>query len=246
MISVWICSAAWRRFDVTRLALSQRQRLCAELAARGIQATMLVAADDENLEIAAEYGCETLEVPNFPLGEKCSRMMHTAAEHADHVVWIGSDDWVHADLFDVLLGDPVENERALIHSGYSVAVVNLDAGLLRVIEMRGRYGCVPWIIDARLLRSKRHELIPHHLKNGLDGALIRGIRLARVPFEVAIAEPHPFRCVDFKTDENLSPYRAVTKHLGVGEETDDPWTALEAWYPADLVGQARTLSASRA
>jgi hypothetical protein len=237
--SVCIASAAWRRFPVTRLALTQRQRLIGELAARGVQATTLIAADDENLNIASEFGCETLEIDNLPLAKKCNAMLRRAAEMADYVVWIGSDDWLHADLFDPIRETGRDSNAPMpIFSGRSVAVVNLETGNLRVIEAQSRYGCVPWIIDSRLLQPTRHEPIRPDLNRGLDGALIRGVRLSRRPFEVLIDEPHPFRCVDFKTLDNITPYSGVTKHLGVGDETV-AWDTLARWYPQDLVDLAR-------
>jgi hypothetical protein len=241
-VRVCILTAAWRRFDVTRLALAQRESLGVELAARGIRMRSLVVADDENLDIAAEYGCDTLEIPNWPLGAKCNAGLLAAAEDADYVVWIGSDDWIHPDAFDPLL--VMQNpDRLPIHVGSVVAVVDLIGGRMRRIRSSSPYGAPPWIIDARLIRAtqRRHERpIKPLLKRGLDGALVRGLRLNRLPFEFISFDPHDFRCVDFKSDVNLTPYGGVTKHLGFGEE-HDPWGALRDWYPADLVTRAQAL-----
>ncbi|HET9470946.1 MAG TPA: hypothetical protein VFO24_07550, partial [Usitatibacter sp.] len=76
---------------------------------------------------------------------------------------------------------------------------------------------------------------------GLDGALIRGLRQARVRFEWLFHDPHDFRCVDFKSEENITPYKALAKHLGTGPE-ESAWPALGDWFPADLVEQARALA----
>lgn len=238
MISICVLSAAWRRFDVTRLALAQRQRLCEELAARGIKAHSLVVADDENLEIAAEYGCETVEAPNMPLGAKCNTGLRHAAAQADYVVWIGSDDWIHPDVFDPLLQEQ-NPDRLPIHVGSTVAVVDLTRGRLQHIRTQSDFGAPPWILDSRLLHTTKHDRpIKPWLKRGLDGALVRGIRLNRRPFEFVWHDPHDFRCVDFKTDLNLTPFAGVAKHLGYGPE-QDAWEPLEQWYPPDLVEQAR-------
>lgn len=237
MTSVCIFSAAWRRFDVTRLVLKQRQRLCVELAAGGVDATNLIAADDENREIAAEYGCATLETPNEPLGRKCSKGLRHAADLADWVCWVGSDDWIHPDVFEPLLD---RHGELVVVTGRRLAVVDLATGVLQIISSPSKYGAIPWLIDSRLLRTNRPAIRPD-LPRGLDGALIRGIRLARKPFAVVEHDPHPFRCIDFKSDLNLSPFHGLVENLALGRPAD-AWDALSAWFPTDLVDDARTLS----
>lgn len=223
---------------MTRLALRQRQQLCVELAARGIRAHSLIVADDDNLDIAREYGCDTLEAPNVPLGAKCNTGLKHAAGQADYVVWIGSDDWIHADAFAPLL-DTQNPDRLPIHVGKTVAVVDLARGRLQIVK-GSKYGAPPWIVDSRLLHTNRADQpIKPWLKRGLDGALVRGIRLTRRPFEIVPHDTHDFRCVDFKTDVNLTPFAGVAKHLGFGPE-EDAWEALARRYPADLVDQAHT------
>jgi hypothetical protein len=68
------------------------------------------------------------------------------------------------------------------------------------------------------------------------------MRLNRqLPMHFVEHDPHGFRCVDFKTRENITPYAGVTKHLGVAPE-EEAWPALLEQYPAELVAQARALS----
>ena len=88
---------------MTRLALAQRRWLCDELAARGLDANCVIVADDENLDIAREYGFDTVEVDNRGLGRRFNAgYRHAADQGADYLVHVGSDDWVHPDLFDIL------------------------------------------------------------------------------------------------------------------------------------------------
>ena len=240
MISVCIASAAWRRLDVTRLVLRQRQRVCVELAARGIHAVPLIAADDENLDLAAEYGAETLELPNDPLGLKCNAMLRHAADHFDWVVWIGSDDWIHPDVFDPLDG----RDRALsIIRGFRLCAVNLDTGQLRRVYSPSQYGAIPWVLDSRLIRGKSWNPIRPHLNRGLDGSLAQGLRLMNKGLVFEDHDPHEFRCVDLKTRENLSPYEGLTATKGYGE-AGTAWDELKGWYPEDLINDARALSAA--
>lgn len=201
----------------------------------------LIVADDENLEIAREYGCETLEAPNQPLGAKCNLGLRRAAEDTDYVVWIGSDDWIHPDVFDAVLGYEERPGRLPIHVGTTVAVVDIPRMVLQRVKSPSKFGAPPWIIDSRLLRPARPLSpgpIKPWLKRGLDGALVRGIRLNRLPFEFVFSDPHDFRCVDFKTDQNLTPFAGVAKHLGFGPE-EPAADALANWYPHDLVELVR-------
>lgn len=239
MTSVCIVSAAWRRFDVTRLVLEQRQALCAELAPRGVQATSLVVADDENLDIAREYGALTLEHPNDPLGAKANAALKHAASLADWVVWIGSDDWIHPDAFDPLVEDGAPGTKARIIVGERLSVVDTRRGELTRIRQCSTYGAIPWILESRLLLHRRGT-IQADLERGLDGSLIRGIRRTLIPFRIEKHDSHHFRCVDFKTHENLSTYRAVGDVLGDGAP-EPAGPALRGWFPADLVDKAEQL-----
>jgi glycosyltransferase involved in cell wall biosynthesis len=244
VVSVCILSAAYRRLAVTRLVLEQRQRLCGELAGRGVEARMLIVADDENLDLAREYGAETVEYPNRPLGRKCNVGLHRAAELGDYVVWVGSDDWIHPDVFQPLL-DRSQGAPPVIVSGSRLALVDLRTGRLQRVASPSKYGAIPWLIDRRLFTTRTVVPIKPELSRGLDGALIRGLRQAHVRFEWRFHDPHDFRCVDFKSDENITPFKALAKHLGTGPE-ESAWPALADWFPADLVEQARELAPPRA
>lgn len=247
MTSVCILSAAWQRFDVTRLVLEQRQRMCVELAARGVDAGMLIVADDENLEIAAEYGSETVEAPNKPLGAKWNAGLHHAAEMFDWICWVGSDDWIHPSVFDPII-DTAPAERAQIYSGRRLAIVDLRAGRLQRLESPSPFGAIPWLLDARLIRNAirrqngtRIGPLKPNENRGLDGALIRGIRLGRVNFSWDFSDQSDFRCVDFKTRTNITPFEGLARNLGVGDP-EPAWTTLADHFPADLVAKAAALS----
>lgn len=248
MPSVCILSAAWGRFDVTRLVLAQRQRVCEELASRGVDAGMLIVADDENLDVAREYGAETVEAPNKPLGGKWNKgLLHAADSGADWIVWVGSDDWIHPAVFDPILNRDATADPVIL-SGHRLAIVDMVAGSLQRIETPSPYGAIPWILDARLIRDAAHRRNGEHLgllqpaiDRGLDGALIRALRRGRVNFRWKYDDPNDFRCVDFKTRANITPFEGLARNLGVGER-ENAWEALREHFPADLVQKASDLS----
>ena len=248
MTSVCILSAAWQRFGVTRLVLEQRQRVCVELAARGVDAGMLVVADDENLDIADEYGADTLHAPNKPLGAKWNAGLYHAAESGvDWICWIGSDDWIHPSVFDCL-ETPDPRSTPKIISGNRLAIVDVAAAQLQRLHVSGEYGCIPWLLDARLIRDAvrrrngdRIDPIEPSASRGLDGYLIRGLRRGRVNFGWETFDPHEFRCVDFKTRTNITPYEGLARNLGVGDP-EPAWATLRKHFPRELVAQAAALS----
>lgn len=240
--SVWFVSPAFRRFAVTRLVLAQRQRLIGELAGRGLDAHSLVVADDENLDIARDYGAVGVEHPNLPLGAKCNAGLRYACEQgADWIVWIGSDDWVHADCFDPLVDEYANaprNRTRPILLGHRIAAVDLATGKLRRLRHGTRFGVIPWIVPRQLLTRSEFEPVRPQSNRGLDGALIRGMNRSRSRPTFHYHTPHDLRAVDFKTDTNLNTYDAISRALGVGPE-EPAWAALEEHYPADLVAMAR-------
>jgi glycosyltransferase involved in cell wall biosynthesis len=235
-VNVWIVSPAWRRFAVTRLVLAQRQRLCADLAARGMDAQMLIVADDENLEIATEYGAVALETPNLPLGRKCNAGLRRAGEEgADWIVWIGSDDWIHPDVFDPL---PYQARNSVMLIGHRLGIVDLPRGRMTRCSSPSKYGAIPWIVPRKMLEPSGFAPVHDTSSSGLDGTLIRGIRRSRARLRWHYHNPHELRCVDFKSDTNITAYGRLTERLGIAPE-QDAWPALAERYPADLVEMAR-------
>lgn len=244
-------SAAWRRYEVTRLALAQRAHLCGELAGQGHEATCVVVADDDNLDIAAEHGFETLERPNDQLGRKFNDgLEHAARElNADYLVLIGSDDWVHIDVFDRLPLDecrekfPTEDEPVVVWSpapeavtGREIALVDLEEGRLQRCRARGRYGVIPWVFPRKALEPSGFRPVRDELNIGIDGSLIAGLG---VQCEWVFHDPHDLCRVDFKSATNLNSYEKIAAAIGYGDEEPDPWALLTERYPADLVEMAR-------
>lgn len=246
-----LVSPAWRRFEVTRLALAERRWLCDELASRGHEAWSVIVADDENLEIAREYGFDTVEMDNSDLGRKFNAGYKYAADQgADVFVHVGSDDWVHPDTFAILgevdletfaaamppLGQSVVWRRApQCVAQRHVTLVDLGRGTLQRCIVLGNYGCIPWLIPRVAMESVGFAPIQPGLRRGIDGALVRGMR-SRPNW--VFQESDEDWCVDFKSPVNLTPYRGLVHSLGYGEALD-PWPVLAEKYPADLVEMAQ-------
>jgi len=248
-VNICLVSPAWRRFDVTRFVLAQRRWLCDELASRGHQATGIVVADDENLDIAAEYGFDTVEAPNDDLGRRFNDGYQRAGElGADVLVHIGSDDWVHPDAFNILDevdpnadpelkfdGSVVRNSPVCI-AQRNITLVNLPTNELQRCNVAGDYGCPPWLIPRRAMEPIGFRPIAEiGMMRGIDGLLVRG--LTTRPNWLRRLVP-PEWCVDFKSDVNVTHYAGLKAKLGTGPAVE-PWPALAEHYPQHLVDMAR-------
>lgn len=253
-----LVTPAWRRFDVTRVALAQRAHLAGVLAGRGVEVEVLVVADDDNVDIAREFGFDVLERPN---DRGIGRKFNDGLEHActvmgaDLVTVVGSDDWVHPDVFSRIPAEVAappaltdatpcvfwDDDSSEVVTGREIALVDLATGRLRRCRSRGRYGVIPWVFPRKALERSRFRPARDELVKGLDGSMVAGLG---APPEWVFHDPSPLCRVDFKSDVNLNSYDAIAGAIGYGPEETDPWTLLAAHYPTDLVEMARSLSES--
>lgn len=250
-----LVTPAWRRFDVTRLAFAQRAHLRGVLAGRSLEVSVLVVADDGNLDLAAEFGFDALERSNDELGRKWNDGIEYALRvlDADYVAVVGSDDWVHPDVFDLLpaevaLPPALTDERPFVTwaenvpeavAGREIALVDLIGGRMRRCRGTGPFGVIPWVFPRAALDPSGGRPVRDGLQRGLDGSLATGLG---VQPEWVFHDPHDLCRVDFKSDVNLNGYHAITGAIGYGPEEADPWALLAVRYPADLVDRARRLS----
>lgn len=225
---------AWRRYAVTRLCLAQKKHLIGELAARGITARVVVVANDENLDIATEYGYDTVSQKNV-LGLKLNDGIEYACRRdADWVSFVGSDDWLHEDAVRPIIAESEQSRPSLV-AGHVVTIVDLERGRLRRLGVRGPEGVSPYIIPRWMLEPSGFRPVDDKLDRGMEGSLRCGLP---VSIHRVFHDPHPLCRVDFKTAANMTPYDRVSKLLGYGPE-ERPWPVLEQQYPSDLVRLAR-------
>lgn len=243
-------SPAWGRFAVTRLALAQRAVLCGQLAERGHEATAVIVADDDNLDIARQFGFETVAQNNEFLGRKFNDGFCRARDlGAELIVVLGSDDWMHVSLFDRLpdpsppMPEPTDDNPVVSWSpgvpeaitGREIALVDLVGGTGNRWHTSGRSGVIPWIFPAAAFERSGFRPVMERQQRGTDFSLVAG--LGQRP-EWVWVDPHPYARVDFKSDVNLNPFWSDSR-AGHGEVDADPWGSLAQWYGDDLAGLAR-------
>jgi len=212
---------AWRRPAVTALALAQRRQLCDGLAARGITATCTIIADDENKEIAKQHGFGWIHMENHPLGRKINAGFQQALDDgADYVSFVGSDNWLHPDLFKLS-----DLEQEFVITGRSLCQYDLATGRSKIVTTRSVFGVIPWLIPR--IAFARGKILSNECDRGIDINI--GFALSNQALQWVWHDPHPLARVDFKSDINMTPFGA-----GAGEPGPDLMSA----YPAQLVEMA--------
>lgn len=247
-MKVVFVSPAWSRYAVTRLALAQRAVLCDMLAGRGHETECVIVADDDNLDIAREFGFDTVMQNNDFLGRKFNDGFCRARDlGADLIVVLGSDDWMHISLFDVLpdpappmpdLSDDLPvftwNGSPEAITGTQIALVDLPGGRATRWSTSGRSGVIPWIFPACAFEPSGYRPVAETQQKGTDFSLLAGLGVRP---EWVWVDPHPYARVDFKSDVNLNPYWSDSR-AGTGIVDDHPWDALADLYGEELAEMA--------
>jgi hypothetical protein len=229
---VWFVSPAWGREEISELVFSQRRWLCEELGRMGLEAQVVIVADDANLDIAEDNGFHTVEMDNSALARRFNAgYAYAAAEGADWFVHVGSDDWMHPSIFEGLgqAGEHVLTRRQL-------SFVDMGRDRLVRCTSQGVYGTIPWIIPRALLAGSNFHPCPKPERmRGMDSAVASCIPRGAWVFQ----EGDGLELVDFKSETNINRYDQVSSALASrGEE--DAWEALATRYPAPLVEMARS------
>lgn len=220
---------AWRRYAVTRLALAQRAHLRDELAARGVTATCIVVADDQNLDIAESFGFDTIEMSNEHLGAKVNAGFALAAQQeADYIAFIGSDDWMHIDLFEEL-------GQNRVYAGHEITVIDLIYGVGKHLGWRGRFGVPPWFIPRGALERCSFQPCNPQATHGMEFEISCALNEAGVRWR--FDDPHAMSRVDFKSDVGMTSYEQITRALA-GDDFARPFRELDRWYPPRLTNMA--------
>jgi len=195
------------------------------LAPGGVALDAYVVADDDNLDLAAQYGFTPVHCPNDHMGRKWNEGFFWAGVHgADLFVLIGSDNWIHPTAFDA----PPENA---ISAAASLDFVDLERGVLQ--HAHGS-ALIPWLIPRALLEPKRFLPFPDRIQRGTEAMLRGALNMPQI-----IERDGP-PGVDFKSAESMSPYAGVRNSIGDGVEHD--LRDLERHYPAHLVESALDLT----
>lgn len=250
-MKLWLTSPAWGRYAVTRLALAQRRHLCDVLLSRGVEARGVIVGSDDNLDIAQEYGFDTVEFPNDRgLGAKFNAGFQYALDNgADYIIHIGSDDWMHPDFFsslpieDVAVGHKpmpvpgtvvVQRAGPVLLGAGGLTCVDLHTSRAFTFDARRIWGTVPWALPRAVMLGGSPWVDPE-IDRGVEHSLVINLIERLGPCNWRLQSDHPFLCVDWKVSTNVTPFDRLHE---VGHSLDSPYDRLREFYPDHLVDLA--------
>ena len=238
MTSLFFVVPAHGRLDKSRVCLRQLSRTCDTLSESGVQAHVIVVAEDENLDIAAELGFLTVPCGNSPLGRKWNEGYLTAGKSgADFVVPFGSDDWVDPNLFllDLLPEDKIRCSR-------QSAVVREDGRRITQLSINYHashdYGDGVRVLPKALMDKVGWRPVEGGRERAIDTSIIRKLSHVSGKPEAVFCDIHPYQIVDFKSGRGqLNSYDAC-RNFRASQELD-PWEELAGRYPDEALAEMR-------
>lgn len=233
MTSLAFITPVFERYSLTRIGFQQRRWVCDELKSRyGIDATVIVIGDDDNLNVAEEFGFLTVNHPNMvktmgkehkALGQKFNAGYQKAhREGIDLVFPIGSDSWIDPVYFDTL----PEPGELLVSRAYNLIPANTDRRGALWIDWEGG---VQWVSHTEDWAHRDYKPVSPSLAKGCDTSTW----LHRKP-GVTIRENfhHQLEYVAFQSPTaQITSYALVMEKYGRGEVFGDAvFGDLEAHY----------------
>lgn len=219
------------RIAIAQVCLRQLRRTCDALAGRGILASAVVVADDENLELAGENGFAAYEQNNWQLGRKLNDGYQIAGRAGfDFMAPCGSDDWIDPDWIRL----PQDGETIGTHLS---TVVNEDCSRMALLNIRFGDGI-------RIFRRDTLERIGFRpadddRRRAMDTSTHNGV--SQTGARLVFHDTHPLCIVDFKSSENLNDYDGCMRHFGRRNETTDVWAQLAKVYPTEAIAEMQAI-----
>lgn len=236
MTSLWFVVPAAGRLGLTAICLRQLRRTCDALQTAGLEASAVVVADDENLDVAADLGFAAFGRRNTYTSRKFNDGFQLACDPAfnprpaDYAVPIGSDDWVDWRLLLDLPG------RADLWAFRRASFVREDGREIAGRDITYQGGVGMRVYPAALLRRSGYRPADEERSRGCDTSILVNLAkaLGRQPY-IAYRPSAYHQFVDWKTSgEQLNSYRDVVARFR-GPAPGDPWQALAGRYPAEAL-----------
>jgi len=228
----------FRRFDLTRVCLTQLRWTCDELERRyGIKSTAVVVGDDSSLDVAQLLGFATVTQDNAQLGRKWNDGIEYAGKYlgVEYIVPFGTDNWIDPALIGLYLPDDgeltVHRIFTMVHqSGDRLATcrVSYDGG----DGIRTMPSALLEVLDFRPCDEDRQRATDTSMRDRL------GRRLGKKP-PYHYCDLHPFQIVSFQSDEQqLNVYDDLYTAFGTWE-SPDPWMWLATAYDEASIDAVR-------
>lgn len=225
---IWFVTPAFRRYALTEVCFAQYNMVFDHLRKAGVEATCVVIADDENLDIARAAGFATIERDNEALGRRFNDGMEYAANNgAEWIVPIGSDSFIDPAYF-LPLPSPDKTRTSAIYAAVTAAE-------LAELRVGGHLGAGPRMFHRDLLEPSGFRPAQDSLKRSIDHSTIRGIG-SLIRWERR--DLHPLQYIGFRMAPFITSYSTLVRMWAI-DVHPKPWGMLERRYPPELVARAR-------
>jgi hypothetical protein len=240
MSSICFITPAHGRLPVSRIVFEQRRRACDRLIKHGHDATAVVVACDENLELARQQGFEIRHFPNTYLGRKWNAGYEIGARvvGADWLMPIGSDSLLDPALVLNWLKERRNPRHIPYTSHYAVVRKDGRARLDCVVTKTGGGGMM---LPAAMLATVGYRPVSPLRQKGCDGSTLRA--LAPHGPKLKAWNVHPLAVVALQSEQQITSYDKLAARWGVGEETETPIQDLEPVYGPELVRDVKRMYA---
>lgn len=237
-MDVWFSTPAYKRFEMSELCFAQRKMAIEKLEAAGLMAHCVVIANDENLDLAQQYGFDVVERDNEWLGRRFNDGYEYAVKQgATHVFPIGSDSWCDPQfIIDYADARPnmamPTNEAICSRNYYMIDETGTRGKRLWVPVEQG----VHFVVPAELIEACGFRPCQEEIKRGCDGSAWQ--KLVRAGAQVVWSESHGYENVRFESWPQVSQHDKLGVKWGVlGSDTTEPFGLLRGHYPDFLVDQ---------
>lgn len=247
MTTLWFLVPAHGRLDLARVCLRNLRRTCDVLTAEGIEASAVVVANDENLEVARELGFGTIREENGALGRRWNHLYQFACDPeynprpVDYVVPCGSDDWIDPEL---ILSAPLSQDHLTCFR--KCAFVREDGRKLARLSIGYVGGVGVRVIPRSFVERAGYRPADEHKRRAIDTATLRGLTKAnfgRQP-EIVYHELHDLQVIDWKSEAGqLNSYKVCLRFTHA-RESDDVFGELSEFYQDSSIEEMREVYAN--
>jgi len=239
MPSLWFTVPVHGREKLARICLRQLRRTCAALAGRGVEATAVLIGEPQWREVADEHGFGFVERDNKFLSRKFNDGIQLACDPefnprpADYVMPCGSDDWID---HRILASLPAPDEVLCFNT---IALVRPDAREMAARRLDNAGGVGLRVYPRQVVALADYRPADEDKSRGCDTSMLINLRKSEVHFRLRYRSIDPRQIVDWKSEDvQVTPYASVawrkTRLIW-----DDPFTALEDFYPTEALEEMR-------
>lgn len=233
------------RAQLAAICLRQLRRTCNALTERGIEASAIVVACDENLDTARDLGFGWIRRDNRFLSRRFNDSIQLALDPAynrrpaDYVVPMGSDDWVDWQLFTDL---PVG--RTMVGFQH-MSFVREDGRELTTRFLNYEGGCGIRVYPRAVMETVGFRPADEDRKRGCDTSILVNLKRANALRTIEHRPIDPLQIVDWK-----SPGQQVTSYSEIearhrSDVKADPFDTLTGRFPAEALDEMRDHYARR-